>query len=128
MAPPRCSLIMGACAQSVKNPEAGSPLRPFVLVCPLHRVDLCHEFPGQDNRWRLLPSDSVRGSELSLRGVVAIVGPMSARKARAIMTHNDKLDGSRLEGIPGRGVDLVTPDALKQRLPESILREAVRAA
>lgn len=33
-----------------------------------------------------------------------------------------------LENLLGRRVDLVTPDALKQRLREDILKEAVRAA
>ena len=33
-----------------------------------------------------------------------------------------------LEGLLGRRVDLVTPDALKQRMRSHILREAIRAA
>jgi predicted nucleotidyltransferase len=33
-----------------------------------------------------------------------------------------------LEGVLGREVDLVTPEALRQELREEILREAIRAA
>ena len=33
-----------------------------------------------------------------------------------------------LEGVLGREVDLVTPDALRKELREDILREAIRAA